>query len=272
VLIRCEKCSTLYDLDDKLLPPQGAPVQCSKCHFVFKAYPSPAEPARQPELPVVETPPPEPIAGANGVESPEDLPAMDAARPVAAERRGHIEREVAAQDDRPAERASESGRLSSVVVRESGALVEPGAGSLDGGGPRLAFPASRAGSSGGSMHGGARSGPVGSGEQQFTADGRPIRKVPFPVSEPSPPGGGRPSGAAVTGRRPVTAGTPRLIPVVAVVGIVVLVLVAVIAWTLLRGRAAPGAEAPPGRAAPGEGAAVSRPAPPAGTPATAPGK
>ena len=39
VLIRCDKCTTLYELDDKLLPPHGAPVQCSRCQFVFTAYP-----------------------------------------------------------------------------------------------------------------------------------------------------------------------------------------------------------------------------------------
>jgi predicted Zn finger-like uncharacterized protein len=39
VLIRCDKCTTLYELDDKLLPRQGARVQCSRCQFVFTAYP-----------------------------------------------------------------------------------------------------------------------------------------------------------------------------------------------------------------------------------------
>ena len=39
MLIRCDKCTTLYELDDKLIPRQGAPVQCSRCQFVFTAYP-----------------------------------------------------------------------------------------------------------------------------------------------------------------------------------------------------------------------------------------
>jgi predicted Zn finger-like uncharacterized protein len=275
VLIRCEKCSTLYELDDKVLPPQGAPVQCSKCQFVFKAYPAPPEPARQPEPPLEEAPepeplppepPPEPAVGQGVAVADEDVP------PTPSERRGRLDREAEADG---AERLAESRRASSsYVVREGGALAESGSGSLDGGGSRVAFPVSRAAgaSPGSSPHAGTRSGSPGSGEQQFTADGRPIRKVPFPVSEPSPPLGGRPPGPTVSGKRTSGAGPARMIPMVAVVGLVILVIVAVIAWALLRGRAGSGSEAQPGRAVPAEGAAVSRPAPPAGTPATAPGK
>jgi predicted Zn finger-like uncharacterized protein len=39
VLIRCEKCSTVYELEDRLIPPGGAPVQCSRCDHVFRAMP-----------------------------------------------------------------------------------------------------------------------------------------------------------------------------------------------------------------------------------------
>lgn len=42
MLIRCEKCTTTYELDEALLPPQGAPVQCSRCQFVFTARPQQA--------------------------------------------------------------------------------------------------------------------------------------------------------------------------------------------------------------------------------------
>ncbi|MDQ3265701.1 MAG: zinc-ribbon domain-containing protein [Myxococcota bacterium] len=35
--IACEKCSTTYSLDEKLLPPGGAPVQCTRCGHVFIA-------------------------------------------------------------------------------------------------------------------------------------------------------------------------------------------------------------------------------------------
>lgn len=42
VLISCEKCSTTYVLDDAVIPPQGAPVQCTRCGHVFTAkHPSP---------------------------------------------------------------------------------------------------------------------------------------------------------------------------------------------------------------------------------------
>ncbi|HEX7624244.1 MAG TPA: zinc-ribbon domain-containing protein, partial [Anaeromyxobacteraceae bacterium] len=44
MLIRCEKCTTTYELDEALLPPQGAPVQCSRCQFVFTARPEAAAP------------------------------------------------------------------------------------------------------------------------------------------------------------------------------------------------------------------------------------
>jgi predicted Zn finger-like uncharacterized protein len=40
VHIRCERCSTLYELDETLLSPQGSPVQCTRCQHVFTAYPA----------------------------------------------------------------------------------------------------------------------------------------------------------------------------------------------------------------------------------------
>ena len=42
--ISCVKCSTLYELDERLIPPSGAPVQCTRCGHVFTAKPAP-EPA-----------------------------------------------------------------------------------------------------------------------------------------------------------------------------------------------------------------------------------
>jgi len=45
VLIECEKCHTTYVLDDKLIPPQGAPVQCTRCGHVFTARAEPAMPS-----------------------------------------------------------------------------------------------------------------------------------------------------------------------------------------------------------------------------------
>ncbi len=41
--IRCERCSTVYELDERRLPPQGAAVKCTRCQLVFRAYP-PASP------------------------------------------------------------------------------------------------------------------------------------------------------------------------------------------------------------------------------------
>ncbi|MBX7100136.1 MAG: zinc-ribbon domain-containing protein [Myxococcaceae bacterium] len=47
--ISCEKCATTYVLDDAIIPPQGAPVQCTKCGHVFTArLPRPAAPAAVP--------------------------------------------------------------------------------------------------------------------------------------------------------------------------------------------------------------------------------
>ncbi|MGC4115365.1 MAG: zinc-ribbon domain-containing protein [Myxococcales bacterium] len=53
--ISCERCSTVYVLDDKLIPPGGAPVQCTRCGLVFTAKPPPgavaAAPAPKPTAP-----------------------------------------------------------------------------------------------------------------------------------------------------------------------------------------------------------------------------
>lgn len=43
--ISCERCSTSYVLDDALIPPQGAPVQCTRCGLVFTAKPAGADPS-----------------------------------------------------------------------------------------------------------------------------------------------------------------------------------------------------------------------------------
>ncbi len=37
--IRCERCATTYELDDKRLPPHGALVKCTRCDHVFRAAP-----------------------------------------------------------------------------------------------------------------------------------------------------------------------------------------------------------------------------------------
>ena len=35
--LACEKCATQYTLDDSVIPPEGAPVQCTRCGHVFIA-------------------------------------------------------------------------------------------------------------------------------------------------------------------------------------------------------------------------------------------
>jgi predicted Zn finger-like uncharacterized protein len=74
LLIRCDRCSTLYELDEALLAPEGSPVQCTRCNHVFTARPAagtsgdappPPPPARSeppPEAAVEEVPEPPPAS------------------------------------------------------------------------------------------------------------------------------------------------------------------------------------------------------------------
>ncbi|MBK9517320.1 MAG: zinc-ribbon domain-containing protein [Anaeromyxobacter sp.] len=39
MIIRCERCSTLYELEETLLAPEGSQVQCTRCQAVFTAVP-----------------------------------------------------------------------------------------------------------------------------------------------------------------------------------------------------------------------------------------
>jgi predicted Zn finger-like uncharacterized protein len=39
VRIRCERCATIYELDEKRLPQHGALVKCTRCEHVFRAAP-----------------------------------------------------------------------------------------------------------------------------------------------------------------------------------------------------------------------------------------
>ncbi len=39
MIIRCQRCSTTYELDEALLAPAGSPVQCTRCQHVFTAFP-----------------------------------------------------------------------------------------------------------------------------------------------------------------------------------------------------------------------------------------
>lgn len=58
--IRCEKCSTTYELDETLLAPEGSPVQCTKCQHVFTAVPP--RTAGRTLVGVPAAPPPQPVA------------------------------------------------------------------------------------------------------------------------------------------------------------------------------------------------------------------
>lgn len=47
--IRCERCATIYELDEKRLPSHGALVKCTRCDHVFRAAPpAPASPLDAP--------------------------------------------------------------------------------------------------------------------------------------------------------------------------------------------------------------------------------
>jgi predicted Zn finger-like uncharacterized protein len=41
VQISCPRCATSYELDERVLPAGGAPVQCTRCSHVFTAHPPP---------------------------------------------------------------------------------------------------------------------------------------------------------------------------------------------------------------------------------------
>lgn len=126
MLIRCDKCNTVYELEDRLVPPQGAQVQCSKCQYVFRAYPSAAEAA--------------PASGSEARRPPVAAPVSDAAPPPARTE------PAAASAEQPVQPAL------AAAASEPDAAAQP-------------------------LRAEATAGP------QFTADGRPIRKVPFPTEQ-----------------------------------------------------------------------------------------
>ena len=41
MIIQCEKCTTIYHLDEALLDPFGSKVRCSRCGHIFRVDPSP---------------------------------------------------------------------------------------------------------------------------------------------------------------------------------------------------------------------------------------
>ncbi len=95
MLIRCDRCSTLYELDEALLAPEGSPVQCTRCDHVFTARPpgtsahseveAPGEARSEgPSAPVNEPAPrrPEPPRPVGEDDDAPDLPPGPAASPA----------------------------------------------------------------------------------------------------------------------------------------------------------------------------------------------
>ena len=213
VLIRCEKCNTLYELDEKVLPPNGAPVQCSKCQFVFTARPGArAEPAPASTDAVAKgeetispgTSGPAPSQVGEGGEPLPSVPEPIAIPPPAANPSASAGRRVS-----------------------SGPLQEPS----DAKAPQ-AQAAKRT-----NLPGGSAPDP---GEPQFTADGRPIRKVPFPTEEPAA-AGVRPVLGKVTGRSGASSPQRRWALVVVPVALALVLAAAFMAWRMLGRRSSPAA-------------------------------
>jgi predicted Zn finger-like uncharacterized protein len=164
VIIRCEKCSTVYELDDKLIPSSGAPVQCSRCEHVFRAFP---EKKPEPRLELVPPPPATPVepateepawaerSAAPGVVTRVPTPVPSVPTPVP----------TPPPELSPPFRAVEKTERTATPVPTPAPEPSP---SLRGGEPRPpASPPS----------------PARAATGQMTADGRPIRKVPNPELE-----------------------------------------------------------------------------------------
>ena len=179
MLIRCDKCSTLYELEEDLLPPRGAPVQCSKCQFVFTAYPAPRT---------------EPPRGSSEV-------------------------------DEKGERLRQAGGYEAARSQ----LSASGASSPD------SFPLRE------EMETESDYSAPASTEPQFTADGRPIRKVPFPKVEDPVPAGQRPGTARTPGRVSAPPGFSwqKAQPWIVLLAIVAVFVIALVAWRMLGHRVDP---------------------------------
>ena len=153
MLIRCDKCSTLYELDASLLPLGGAPVQCSKCQYVFTAY------RRGTEVVVATSPP----AAADGA-----APAEETRTPTTLPVRG-ARREGAFHDGE------------ALPSDLEGELRADGTDS-----PEAAIPPPEDASAWPTRGLVAHGAETAANEPKFTPDGRPIRKVVFPAEEQTP--------------------------------------------------------------------------------------
>jgi predicted Zn finger-like uncharacterized protein len=146
VLIRCEKCSTVYELDEKVLPPGGAPVQCSRCQFIFTAHPS--------------------SAGVNGVLAPPPAGGALAGAPSPAAPDVNAATVSASPAPRPAPAATPAAPPAPFGAVASSPTTSPPSSTTPVP-PARPLPAPRVGS-------------AGQGDGPRTSDGRPIRKVAFP--------------------------------------------------------------------------------------------
>jgi predicted Zn finger-like uncharacterized protein len=166
VIIRCEKCSTVYELDDRLIPSSGAPVQCSRCEHVFRAFP---EKKPEPRLELVPPPPPPSPVSPSEPSTDEPAWAERAAAPV-------VVPSIPTPVPKPTPTPEPSPRGEEEAERTAPSTPVASPGSPGGSGrPQLA---PRPGASAGRSE--AKTGAM-------TTDGRPIRKVPNPELEGGEP-------------------------------------------------------------------------------------
>lgn len=97
MVIRCERCSTLYELDEALLAPEGSQVQCTRCDHVFTAFPARAPGRTLVGVPAAVAPPPPPALEATvAPEAPEAAPSRTVSEP------SPVSPPAATREDRPA--------------------------------------------------------------------------------------------------------------------------------------------------------------------------
>ncbi len=128
--IRCERCSTVYELDEKLVPAEGALVQCTRCEHVFTAKrPGVAEPPRAPEprAPAAATRPPGEPPPAAPPEPPEVPPPATEPEPAS--------EEVAPRPDAGPEPLPEPPRLSTLEGPDEDLAGPPRGGKAEGRAP-----------------------------------------------------------------------------------------------------------------------------------------
>lgn len=83
MIIRCERCSTLYELDEALLASEGSEVQCARCRHVFMARPSSAAGQTMVGVPPVDGP--GPTRSSVPARQPAERPGQEAAAPAGGE-------------------------------------------------------------------------------------------------------------------------------------------------------------------------------------------